>query len=139
MTLTPAALQQLEYAFLFFFVHENWKYKVTGNMPFDKNIFTKKCTFLYNSCHLHISTGPTILVQTSFQQTVRTVWLRFKMSAVEIMINNRLITANMNMLSQKFSKVIQITDIWSNHPVLFSGGFYYFYLPKIWHTTTVWW
>lgn len=40
------ALQQLEYTV--FFIH-NWKYKVTVNMPFDKNIFTKKCTFLYNS------------------------------------------------------------------------------------------
>lgn len=40
----------------------NWKYKVTVNMPFDKNIFTKKFTFLYNSYQLHISTSPTILV-----------------------------------------------------------------------------
>lgn len=33
-------------------------------MPFDKNIFTKKCTFLYNRCQLHVSTSPTVLVKT---------------------------------------------------------------------------
>ena len=46
-----------------FFFYMNWKYKVTVNMPFDKNIFTKKCTFLYNSCQVHTSPRPETLVK----------------------------------------------------------------------------
>lgn len=60
----------------FFFLYMNWKYKVTVNMPFDKNIFTKKCTFLYNSCQLHVSTSPMIpAIPTNCQYIISVLFL----------------------------------------------------------------
>ena len=45
-------------------------------MPFDKNIFTKKCTFLYNSCQLHVSTSPMIpAIPTNCQYIISVLFL----------------------------------------------------------------